>query len=81
MLAFPKIIMNLSIDPKTVKGFLDPEEGEALYNNALLYSLKGPCLEIGSYCGKSALYIIDFKSACFNNSLHLGVGGVRAAGV
>ena len=49
--------MNLSIDPKTVKGFLDPEEGEALYNNALLYSLKGPCLEIGSYCGKSALYI------------------------
>jgi predicted O-methyltransferase YrrM len=49
--------MNLSIDPKTVKGFLDPKEGEALYNNALLYSLKGPCLEIGSYCGKSALYI------------------------
>lgn len=43
------------------KGFLDPEEGEALYACALEMAAKGPCLEIGSYCGKSALYL---GSAC-----------------
>lgn len=49
------------------KGFLDPEEGEALYACALEMAPKGACLEIGSYCGKSALYL---GAAC------LEVGGV-----
>jgi predicted O-methyltransferase YrrM len=40
-----------------IKGFLDPEEGRALYEFALLASKCGPCLEIGSYCGKSAVYL------------------------
>jgi predicted O-methyltransferase YrrM len=40
-----------------IKGFLDPEEGRALYNIALDASRLGPCLEIGSYCGKSAVYL------------------------
>jgi predicted O-methyltransferase YrrM len=40
-----------------VKGFLDEEEGRALYDTALQASRRGPCLEIGSYCGKSALYL------------------------
>ncbi|MDJ0784993.1 MAG: class I SAM-dependent methyltransferase [Desulfosarcinaceae bacterium] len=39
------------------KGFLDPEEGEALYTCAREMAEWGPCLEIGSYCGKSALYL------------------------
>jgi predicted O-methyltransferase YrrM len=39
------------------KGFLDPEEGEALYACARQMAALGPCLEIGSYCGKSALYL------------------------
>jgi predicted O-methyltransferase YrrM len=43
------------------KGFLDPEEGEALYECAREMAALGPCLEIGSYCGKSALYL---GSAC-----------------
>jgi predicted O-methyltransferase YrrM len=43
---------------------LDPEEGRALYDIALEASRLGPCLEIGSYCGKSALYI---GSACRKN--------------
>jgi predicted O-methyltransferase YrrM len=43
------------------KGFLDPEEGRALYDCAREMGVKGPCLEIGSYCGKSALYL---GSAC-----------------
>ena len=48
------------IDPKridTIKGFLDPEEGRGLYELALDASRLGPCLEIGSYCGKSAVYL------------------------
>jgi len=44
-----------------VKGFLDPQEGAALFRLALEVSGRGPCLEIGSYCGKSALYL---GSAC-----------------
>lgn len=39
------------------KGFLAPEEGQRLYQTAALASKMGPCLEIGSYCGKSALYL------------------------
>lgn len=47
-----------------VKGFMDPEEGAALYAAALSASRRGPCLEIGSYCGKSAVYI---GTACREN--------------
>jgi predicted O-methyltransferase YrrM len=40
-----------------VKGFLDSEEGLRLYETACLAASLGPGLEIGSYCGKSALYL------------------------
>lgn len=46
------------------KGFLDPAEGRRLYAVALEASRLGPCLEIGSYCGKSAVYL---GSACREN--------------
>ena len=49
--------MKLGIEPDQVKGFLDKEEGKSLYEYAKLYSQKGNCLEVGSYCGKSAIYI------------------------
>ena len=39
------------------RGFLDPEEGRRLFEAAAVASRIGPCLEIGSYCGKSALYL------------------------
>ena len=42
---------------RSVKGFLDEAEGEFLYETALKASRKGPCLEIGSYCGKSTVYM------------------------
>lgn len=42
---------------ESVKGFMDPEEGMRLYRLAREAAHLGPCLEIGSYCGKSALYI------------------------
>ncbi len=47
-----------------VKGFLDEEEGIRLYDTALEASRLGPCLEIGSYCGKSTIYL---GSACREN--------------
>jgi predicted O-methyltransferase YrrM len=40
-----------------IKGFLDPEEGLRLFEVAAEAASKGPCLEIGSYCGKSAIYL------------------------
>ncbi len=45
----------LPLNSDDIKGFLDPDEGAALYNAAL--SARGLCVEIGSYCGKSTLYI------------------------
>ena len=49
--------VKLPIDPASVKGFLDPDEGSALYRWAHDAVAWGPCLEVGSYCGKSALYL------------------------
>jgi MMP 1-O-methyltransferase len=49
--------MQPSIDIETVKGFLDPEEGRALYSYALECGARGPVLEVGSYCGKSTVYL------------------------
>jgi len=53
--------MKLSVNIETIKGFLDAEEGKVLYQYALESSQIGPCLEIGSYCGKSTVYL---GSAC-----------------
>ncbi len=49
--------MKLGIDPDQIKGFLEKQEAESLYQFAKKYSSLGPCLEIGSYCGKSAVYL------------------------
>jgi predicted O-methyltransferase YrrM len=49
--------MRLTIDPDTVKGFLDPAEGERLFALATESAALGPCLEVGSYCGKSTVYL------------------------
>jgi predicted O-methyltransferase YrrM len=50
----------MRIDPDLIeqtKGFLSAEEGEALFGMALEAAARGPCLEIGSYCGRSTLYL------------------------
>ncbi len=47
----------LPIDPEGVRGFLHPQEGERLYELAGVAARLGPCLEVGSYCGKSTLYL------------------------
>lgn len=41
----------------SIKGFLDEDEGRRLYECAKESARMGPCLEIGSYCGKSAAYL------------------------
>ncbi|MGD2186683.1 MAG: class I SAM-dependent methyltransferase [Desulfobacterales bacterium] len=60
--------MTIDIDPgliATTKGFLDADEGRCLYEIACKASRLGPCLEIGSYCGKSTIYI---GAACKMNN-------------
>ncbi len=49
--------MTLPLDIDSVKGFLETDEGEALYRAALESGHLGPCLEIGSYCGRSTVYL------------------------
>lgn len=40
-----------------IKGFLAQDEAEALHALGKRYGSGGPCLEIGSYCGLSTLYL------------------------
>lgn len=39
------------------RGFMPPDEGLALYEAAMSLAVPGPLLEVGSYCGKSAVYL------------------------
>src|SRR5215831_12373135 len=54
---------------EAANGFMPVAEGLALCETAECYAPVGPVLEVGSYCGKSALY------------LAAGVRGARARGV
>ncbi|HWG65574.1 MAG TPA: class I SAM-dependent methyltransferase [Streptosporangiaceae bacterium] len=38
-------------------GFMPPTEGLALFRTAAAYAPLGPILEIGTYCGKSTIYL------------------------
>lgn len=42
---------------EAARGFMPGDEGEALYDAALAVAVDGPLLEVGGYCGKSALYL------------------------
>ena len=48
--------MNLEKIEK-IKGFMPTNEGKALLKWAEKFSNFGPILEIGTYCGKSSLYL------------------------
>ena len=48
---------DLPLDIASIKGFLADDEGEALYRHTLQVAHLGPCLEVGSYCGKSTVYL------------------------
>ncbi len=49
--------MDLPIDVDAVPGFMHPDEGHALFEAALSCASRGAILEVGTYCGKSAVYI------------------------
>ena len=42
---------------EAVKGFLPKNEAAALYDAAVAVEVDGPLLEVGSYCGKSSVYL------------------------
>jgi predicted O-methyltransferase YrrM len=42
---------------EAARGFMPPDEGLALHRAAATVPADGPFLEIGSYCGKSAVYL------------------------
>ena len=52
-----RLTMQLPVDFHTVKGFLADDEGAALYRYAAETAALGPILEVGSYCGKSTVYL------------------------
>ncbi|MDP5071732.1 MAG: class I SAM-dependent methyltransferase [Congregibacter sp.] len=49
--------LSLPIDIDGVKGFLSKAEGEALYSCAAKLPSNSIAVEIGSYCGKSTVYL------------------------
>ncbi|MFI6579340.1 class I SAM-dependent methyltransferase [Nocardiopsis sp. NPDC050513] len=42
---------------EAAKGFMPTDEGTALYETALAYAHLGPIVEIGTYCGKSTVFL------------------------
>jgi predicted O-methyltransferase YrrM len=42
---------------EAARGFMPPAEGLALYRTAAVYARLGPVLEVGTYCGKSTIYL------------------------
>ena len=61
----------------SAKGFLSLAEGLRLFDLAREASCLGPCVEIGSYCGKSALFLGEAcrhagQHALFSIDHHLG---------
>lgn len=49
--------LDLPLPIDSVKGFLSADEGEALYRHGQSGCALGPLLEIGSYCGRSTIYL------------------------
>ena len=68
--------MKLPSHLNSVKGFLEHNEGICLYNHALSSSKKGPILEIGSYCGKSTIYLAtaakEYNCSVYSVDHHTG---------
>ncbi|MCB0995788.1 MAG: class I SAM-dependent methyltransferase [Acidimicrobiales bacterium] len=48
---------DLQAAAEAARGFMPPDEGVALYEAARYLAPDGPILEVGSYCGKSGVYL------------------------
>src|SRR5689334_6293025 len=55
--AHPRSPERLFALAEQVQGFMPPDEGRALYDTALRYLDGGVGVEIGTYCGKSTLFL------------------------
>jgi MMP 1-O-methyltransferase len=53
----PVLPDELRLVAESVKGFMPSVEGIALFETAATYSGVGPVAEIGTYCGKSTVYL------------------------
>ncbi len=49
--------MSIRFDPQTIKGFLSKDEGQMLAKYVQLGLVCGEVVEIGAWCGRSALYM------------------------
>jgi predicted O-methyltransferase YrrM len=52
-----QIPADLLAHARAAKGFMPEDEGAFLHRTALAHLDTGPALEIGTYCGKSAIYL------------------------
>jgi predicted O-methyltransferase YrrM len=61
---------------RAAKGFMPEEEGRALHEAGVAAAPVGPLLEVGSYCGKSAVYLgaaaREAGTVCFSVDHHRG---------
>jgi len=57
LIAKPRRVPGDALDPQSVKGFLESAEGEALARAASAVEAEGAFVEIGSWCGRSAVYL------------------------
>ena len=53
----PSLPLSLPVPIDDIKGFLSAAEGEALYSAVTGLHGNSPVVEIGSYCGKSTIYL------------------------
>jgi MMP 1-O-methyltransferase len=53
----PAMPERLRLLAEAATGFMPAEEGLALYATAAAYAPAGPVLEVGTYCGKSTIYL------------------------
>ena len=60
-----------------IRGFMPPDEGRALHNHASTVAVEGPFLEVGSYCGKSTVYL--GSAACQRGRLLFAVDHHRGS--
>jgi MMP 1-O-methyltransferase len=59
------MIPDLPVDIEQIKGFLAADEAAALHRYAGEAAPLGPVLEVGSYCGKSTIYLgLACRAAC-----------------
>jgi predicted O-methyltransferase YrrM len=47
----------LQLAAEAARGFMPPDEGLALHDAAAAVAVDGPLLEVGTYCGKSSVYL------------------------